>query len=170
MPLSIERTIVINAPPRRVHEILLDMAKYPDWNPMITSVTGTPKPWTAEEKKPITVWAKTPLGLTVPIPCTAKTVTPLDAAVSEYELSWEGELLAGYAVHGVHSFVSRPYADEKGKVDPNKTTFIHKEEFAGLVTWPVQILGGFIPGSAAAAKVYELLNEALKKRAEEWKE
>ncbi|KAJ3195904.1 hypothetical protein HDU67_004193 [Dinochytrium kinnereticum] len=167
----IERVTIINATPQRVHEILLDMAKYPDWNPMITSVTGTPKPWTAEVGGPITIWVKTPLGITTPLPCTVKSATPLTPTPTpeHYDLTWEGQFLYGVIVKGTHSFISERYVDETDKTV--KTRFVHREVFTGAVTIPAGLVGGLVPSvGGIAGKPYEEFNEALKRRAETWKD
>ncbi|KAI8841341.1 hypothetical protein BC829DRAFT_402721 [Chytridium lagenaria] len=143
---TIQVVTIIDAAPSRVHEILLDMAKYPDWNPMITSITGTRKPWTAEVGGPITVWAKTPLA-TAPLPCTVTSATPLSPPPTPelYDLTWEGTLLYGLAIRGVHSFISEAIKED-GKV---KTKFTHRETFTGVATIPFYAVGSVVPSSAA---------------------
>lgn len=43
MTRHIDTEILIQAPPQRVWRVLTDFAAYPDWNPFIVSLQGTPE-------------------------------------------------------------------------------------------------------------------------------
>ncbi|KAJ3327206.1 hypothetical protein HDU76_012229 [Blyttiomyces sp. JEL0837] len=163
--MKIERVTKIVAPASRVHSILLDVAKYPDWCPMLKAVTGTPQPWTIVKGGPMVLWIPLAYGWNTPAPVTVKECTPLTPSTSRYEITWEGKLIFESAFHATHSFIS-----EQDPENENHTIFTQFELFEGVLPLPLDYVGGFIPGSAAAAKRYDDFNEALKKRAEEWKE
>ena len=90
---SIHTEIEINAPTDKVWEILMDFAKYPDWNPFIKSIEGKGEVGSnlkvvlhQPESKPMTVKPK----------CLA--------ATEKREFRWLGKLLITGIFDGEHMF------------------------------------------------------------------
>ncbi|KAI9017250.1 hypothetical protein BC832DRAFT_544021 [Gaertneriomyces semiglobifer] len=164
MGFKVESSIVINAEPARVHEVICDFAKYPDWNPFFKHVTGTPD-WTPKEGQNLIAWAAQPLRLSVPIPVHVDTVTQVSktikkAAKGPFELRWSGGVnvpLIGVSVfEGSHYFISKAVEG-----DPTKTLFVHGEDFGGIASIPL----GWTKDWTIQGK-YDALNKAVKKRVE----
>ncbi|KND03936.1 uncharacterized protein SPPG_01386 [Spizellomyces punctatus DAOM BR117] len=163
MGFEIATSILINASPARVHEILCDFAKYPDWNPFFKSITGSAD-WAPHEGQRILLWKTALLGYSFPLPATVTRVTPLSTpprANQRYELRWGGgmSILLNIA-EADHYFICEPVPGQ-----PNKTNFKHGEIFGGMTSYAINPVKDLILKGE-----YERFNQALKVRAETWRE
>ncbi|KAJ3192751.1 hypothetical protein HK101_006016 [Irineochytrium annulatum] len=166
--MKFEVTTIIDAPPHKVQEVLLDLAKYPDWNPMIKAVTGTSKAWTATVNENLTIWVITIAGVRVPLVVKCLAATEPTPGQKRYELSWSGNAVFDAVLKGTHSFVSEAYNDPETKT--LKTKFIHTEVFEGLAQLPTTLVAPYVPESMTAQSRYVDFNDALKKRVETYRE
>jgi hypothetical protein len=123
--------------------VLTDFERYGDWNPFITSISGTPMP--AEQLR---VRMHPPGGI-------ATTFRPkvLDAE-RERELRWLGTLGMRGLFDGEHSFRIEP-------LDEGRVRFLQTEHFTGFLV-PVLML--LVRNSTRRG--FEAMNRALKLRAE----
>lgn len=135
--------IEINAPVTIVWGILTDFQSYPIWNPFIRSFDKNPEPGRTfsvtiqpSGKKPMTF---TPVCL---------------ALIQEEEFRWLGQLFFSGLFDGEHIF-------ELKKLDQNRTLFIQRENFSGVV---VPLLWRQLNKTTRAG--FEQMNKELKHRAE----
>ena len=137
----IDTRIEIAAPPGRVWGVLTDFARFPEWNPFIIRIEGTPEPGAL-----LRVEIKPPGR-------SAMTFTPkILAARPGEELRWRGRLLLPGIFDGEHAF---ELEDQGGTC-----SFRQSERFSGLL---VPLLGGAL---VATERGFEAMNAALKRRAE----
>ena len=137
----IDTRIEIAAPPLRVWSVLIDFARFPEWNPFITRIEGAPKPGAR-----LRVEIKPPGK-------SAMTFTPVVVAARPgKELRWRGRLLLPGIFDGEHAFE----LEERGGI----CSFRQSERFSGLL---VPLLGGAL---AATEHGFQAMNAALKRRAE----
>ncbi len=139
MRTEIITSIQIHAAPEKIWRILLDFDDYPNWNPFITNISGTPK---KGEK------------LHVQIDSMVFSPVVLKYNINK-ELKWKGKLLFNGLFDGEHQFLLEDNKD-------GTTTFIHSEKFFGLLV-PLfskkihsEVKNGFIS-----------MNEALKRAIEQ---
>lgn len=140
--MEIVTTIVINASAEKVWNILTDLDHYPDWNPFIKKVEGTPS-------------FGQDLKITIQPPKSrAMTFFPKVLKVDQgKELRWKGKLFFDGIFDGEHVF-------EIKSMGPQKVHFTQREEFSGFfVPFFKRALGKTRVG-------FELMNMALKKEAE----
>lgn len=133
---------IISASADRVWEILVDFARYPEWNPFVTSVEGEPAPG-----KRLRVRLRPPGGMGM----TFK--QRVLVASSGCELRWIGRLLVPGLFDGEHSFTIE-------RVGARSCRMVQAEKFTGLL---VSLFGR---GFDATAVGFEQMNQALKARAE----
>jgi hypothetical protein len=142
---DIHTEIEINAPNKRVWQILIDFAQYPQWNPFIVQIVGEPLRGCRLEARIQSPGSR------------AMTIRPVVLRVEEDEhgLLWRGSLPIPGLFSGEHHFVAQ-------YLDAGRTRFIQGERFTGLLVplvsrslWD-KIRNGF-----------EEMNRALKARAEE---
>jgi hypothetical protein len=137
----IDTRVEIAAPAARVWGVLTDFARFPEWNPFIIRIEGTPEPGVR-----LRVEIKPPGK-------SAMTFTPKVLVVRpEKELRWLGHLLVPGIFDGEHAFELESRGDG--------CSFRQSERFAGLL---VPFFGGVL---AATQRGFEAMNAALKKRAE----
>ncbi|MEJ2685703.1 MAG: SRPBCC domain-containing protein [Gammaproteobacteria bacterium] len=135
--------IGIAAGAEKVWRILLDFARYGEWNPLIRSVEGT-----AEVGAWLRVGIDMPDGRRLRIRPTVVTVRP------RRELGWIARLGVPGFLDGEHIFHIEALSD-------TQVTFIHREIFTGVLVlflWPLlkrRLQVGF-----------EAMNSALRERAE----
>jgi hypothetical protein len=143
MRKEIRKEIEINAAPERVWQILSDFEAFPDWNPFVVKVLGKP------------VKGET-LAIEVQLPESRKLeFTPVILkAEPRRELPWVGTMPLGM-FRGEHFFIIEP-------VSENQVRFIHGEDFSGWLVGLIWRLFG-----KQIEKGYLLMNEALKRRAED---
>ena len=140
---NLETEITINTSPEVVWDILLDHNAYPDWNPFITQISGPTQP-----------------GENLLV-----TITPPDSKPMEFkplvlkndkekEFRWVGKLIVTGIFDGEHYFLVE-------SVGPNETRFTQGENFTGILSG---LFMKMIGKNTLAG--FEIMNEALKKQAE----
>jgi len=140
---EIRTEIEIDAAPERVWEVLTDFEAYPEWNPHITSIVGE-----ARLDAPLTARMKAFGGRGV-------TMKPRVVRFDEAkEFRWIGRLLLPRVFDGEHIF-------ELHALDGGGTRFVQREEFRGVLVWPLLRMG-----RSESEKGFVAMNEALKARAE----
>ncbi len=135
--------IQINASPDRVWEILTDFYSYPEWNPLIRSLSGTMRPGENFQ---------TSIQLPGSKPMNFRPVCLKWEPGKAF--SWKGKLLMRGIFDGEHQF-------ELSEPEPGKTTLVHKENFSGIL---VPLIWKKI--EPATQEGFILMNQALKERAE----
>ncbi|MGH6874675.1 MAG: SRPBCC family protein [Aestuariivirgaceae bacterium] len=139
---SIDTEVRINAPCNRVWSILTDFARYPDWNPFITRISGRPE-----------VGSRLAIRIEPPGQRPMMFRPRVLAASPRRELRWLGRLLIPRLFDGEHSFELLDDADG--------CLLRQSEKFTGLLVprMPRKMFEATEQGFVA-------MNEALKKRAE----
>lgn len=138
----IERSVEIDAASDEVWKVLVDFARYPDWNPFVRSVSGE-----VIRGAQLKVELRPPGGR-------GMTFRPrVLAAVPGRELRWIGRFLVPGLFDGEHSFVIEPLGQRRCRL-------IQSETFRGLFV----ILFG--KGLETTADGFDQMNHALKRRAE----
>ncbi len=138
MAKHIETSIEINVGKKRVWDILTDFDAYPEWNPFIKSIKGTPK-----------VGGK----IKIKLPDMAFTPT-IKMFEKEAELKWLGHLWFKGLFDGEHHF-------QLVENNDGTTTFHHSETFTGI------LVGLFAKSLDTKTKDgFERMNQKLKQRAE----
>ena len=139
----VETDIVIQAPLERVWDILSDLSRYGEWNPLIVRAEG-----------PLVRGGKISISVRIPQRKATSFRPTLLALEAKKELRWLGSLAIPSLFSGEHAFVLTDRAD--GSVH-----LLHRERFEGLLLrflsrrWFKRVHQGF-----------EAMNEALKARAE----
>jgi hypothetical protein len=137
---NISSEIIINAPVDKVWKEFTGFSEYPKWNPFIKSISGDVK-----------------AGNTIHVVIQPKGGTPMSfnpviIQLKENDiLQWEGKLFLPGIFTGKHTF-------QLVRVDKNKTKFIQKEDFNGVLVMFVDLnptLEGF-----------KLMNALLKEKSE----
>lgn len=135
--------IEIEADPVRIWSILMDFPSYPEWNPFIRSIAGTPSPGSRLE-----VSVQPPAGR-------AMSFQPVVlACVDNRELRWRGRLPVPGLFDGEHYFRVESLA-------PGRARFVHGERFSGAL---IPFLRKRIDGPIRAGFIE--MNQAVKSRAE----
>lgn len=143
MAHQITSKIDVHATPDRVWEILTDFDAYPEWNPFITSLAGSPS-----VGGKLDVFMKPPGGRGMRFKPTVVAVEP------NRELRWLGRLIVPGLFDGEHVF-------QIEEVAPDRVRFHQEERFKGML---VPLLMRFI--ESGTQKGFEAMNHALKARAE----
>jgi hypothetical protein len=139
---EITTSIDIAAPTEVVWRVLTDFDRYPEWNPFIPRIEGTPRPGAR-----LRVRLAPPGGR-------AMTFRPtVLAAVPGGELRWLGRLLVAGLFDGEHSLTLTPTGQDSCR-------FVQAETFRGAL---VPLLRRSL---AATAEGFRQMNEALQRRAE----
>jgi len=137
---TVSATIQIDAQPQAVWEVLTDLDRYPEWNPVFREASGQ-----------VAAGNRITLRTVLPANGRLRTVKPMiSVAEPGTELRWAAGLPG--IIGGEHSFVLTP-AD-------GGTRLVQSETFRGLL---VGLAGKTLARFEAS---YTALNEALKKRAE----
>ena len=139
----IETEIQIDASPERVWTILTDLDKYSEWNPFIKSAKGK-----VIEGKKLEVRISPPNKKEMSFKPTVLT------AKANAEFRWLGQLIFPGIFDGEHVFTVT--GNEKGSI------LVQKEMFKGIL---VPIVWSSMAKNTKEG--FELMNRALKKRAEE---
>lgn len=140
---TLETELIIDAPAETVWNHLIDFESYPEWNPFIKSIVG--KPETGSKLK----------VLIQPPGSKAMTFNPICLECNENKsFRWLGHLGFRGIFDGEHIF-------QLEKLDKERTRFIHKENFKGLL---VPLLWKQL--DTASRKGFEMMNAELKKRSE----
>ena len=135
--------IEIDAPAKRVWELLTDFASYPQWNPFIRHISGRLAPGERLQAR-----LEPPGGR-------AMTFKPkVLAAEPNRELRWLGHLLVPGLFDGDHTFAIEA-------LEENRVRFVQREVFKGLL---VPLLARSLDNNTRRG--FEEMNRALKERAE----
>lgn len=137
----IETAIEIAAAPATVWSVLTDFAAYPQWNPFIVRLEGTPQVGAR-----LSVTVRPPSGKPMSF---RPTVLAADAGRA---LRWRGRVLMPGIFDGEHSFRLEPTAAG--------CRFHHDETFGGVL---VPLFGTMLDSTARG---FVEMNESLKRRAE----
>lgn len=141
---EITTDIEINAAPSEVWRVLTDLARFREWNPLITRAEGE-----------LRVGATVEIFVQIP-DSTGRGFRPRVLNVEpERELVWLGQLAVPGLFNGEHHFRIDP-------VGPSSVRFVHSERFTGLLV-PLLAAAGVI---RKTERGYHLMNEALKRRVE----
>lgn len=142
MKKEIRTEIEINASAEKVWKILTDLENFSEWNPFVVKAQGN-----AKEGQTLKIEVQIPDSRLMKF-------TPLVLkSEPNKELRWVGTSPLG-SFRGEHFYQIETLGE-------NKVRFIHGENFSG---WLVR-LTWFLEGKRLE-KAYQLMNEALKKRAE----
>jgi hypothetical protein len=126
-----------------VWAVLTDFARYPEWNPFITRISGELREGARLEAR------------MVPPGSGGMTFRPRVVALTpEAELRWLGSLGVPGIFDGEHAFRIQP-------AGPGRVRFIHSERFSGFL---VPLLRRWLDGGTRQG--FEAMNRALKQRAE----
>jgi hypothetical protein len=135
-----ENTIIIEAPLRRVWEILSDFDRYPEWNPLIGKIRGT-----VDEGALVLAYV---CPLKVNFPVRIISFKPMQ------EIIWQGRIPSASLMQGEHYY----YLKDLGN---NSTELIHGENFTG---WLSDFMPAFLLSELQDA--YEYHNQKIKVIAE----
>ena len=135
--------IEINASAEKVWQLLIDFDAYPQWNPFIRSVSGTPEP---NSKLNILIQPSGARGMKF-----RPTVLKVEP---EKELRWLGSLFVPGLFDGEHIFNIEPLSETSVK-------FVQREQFSGLL---VPLFWRSLDKDTRRG--FNEMNAALKKRAE----
>jgi hypothetical protein len=140
---TIETEITIQGTPERVWSVLTGFADYPQWNPFVREISGSPT-----EGERLRVRIEPPGG-------SAMTFTPMvKVASAGRELRWLGNLLVPGLFDGEHRFEIEARGD-------GTVRFRQAEEFRGLLV-------PLLPSAMyeKTARGFDAMNRALKERVE----
>ena len=144
MPTEIKTTILINATPNKVWNILTDFNAYPNWNPFIKSISGAVK-----------IGQK--IKVEIAPPDAKKMIFKPEVLILENNkhFSWIGHLLFPGIFDGQHHFELIDNGD-------GTTTFNQSERFTGIL---VPLFKSQLNNNTARG--FNLMNEKLKEVAEQ---
>jgi len=135
--------ILITAPAEKVWKVFSDFAKYPEWNPFIKSLKGSPA-----VGKTIEVFLQPPGNK-------GMLFKPKVLVFREgKEFRWIGKLMGGGVFDGEHAFILKDNGN-------GSCTFIQYERFRGIL---IPFMKKMLEGSTLSG--FQQMNEALKKRCE----
>lgn len=141
MKKTIETSIEINASAEKVWAILSDNTSYAQWNPFIRSLTGS-----FQKGNKIKVVLSSPDGGSFAF-------EPVILQAKFPEIRWLGKFLFKGLFDGEHYFRLEPTSSQT-------TRFVHGENFSGLL---IAVMGSML---SKTQQGFQLMNEALKKKAE----
>ncbi|MFC1476914.1 SRPBCC family protein [candidate division KSB1 bacterium] len=139
---TIHSLIEIGASAENVWKILMDFPRYPEWNPFITNIEGEAK-----------IDSKLKVKLHAP-ELKPVTVKP------KVTMTWEQKQFRWLGKTGLPGIFDAEHMFIIEELDPDKVRFHHNEVFRGLLV-PM-----FAETLQKTRHGFELMNEALKKRAE----
>jgi len=140
--MDLRTEINIQAPPHEIWKVLLDTGRYHEWNPFITTLSGT-----LTEGERLSVVFSPPGASDLRFAPTVLCVRP------EEELRWKGKMMFEWLLTGEHFFRLMPEED-------GSTRFVHGEDFRGSL---LRFLGRQL---TLTARGFVLMNQALKRRVE----
>ncbi|MBP9884833.1 MAG: SRPBCC domain-containing protein [Leptospiraceae bacterium] len=140
---EIHTEIEINAPKEVIWKILTDFSAYPEWNPFIVNITGTPR-----------------LGATILFVARFEAISiPILANIIQFEkeksFSWGGP-----GISWLKSVFTAEHFFIIEEIENGKCRFTNKEQMDGAIPDALWLL------IERGKPAYEAMNEALKKRAE----
>lgn len=138
MAKQIETRIIINATPEQVWHVFTQFNTYPEWNPFVSKLTGTPEP-----------------GKNINVKLPGMTFTPKVLVYApQKEFRWLGKLWFKGLFDGEHYFILQDNGD-------GSTTFIQGERFNGIL---LPLFNHMLDTKTIAG--FNEMNVALKKRVE----
>ena len=140
--VDLRTEIEIDAPAAAVWAVLVDTARYHEWNPFITSLEGD-----LAVGQELSIVVSPPDGSDMRFRPHVLKVEP------EAELRWRGALFWPALFSGEHFFVLR-------ELPNGRTRFQHGEDFRGFL---LRFLGAQLKRTAHG---FVLMNQALKRRVE----
>jgi hypothetical protein len=140
---SLDTRIDIDAAPDDVWATLVDVERYREWNPFITSIEGE-----------LRVGGRLRVRLQPPGGRGIVMRPVVQAVEARSRFGWLGHLLVPHAFDGAHEFV----VEARGR---GAATFVQREEFGGLL---VPLFGRVLDRTLEG---FEAMNAALKARVEE---
>ena len=140
--IEIHNEVEISAPVEKVWEVLTDLAKFPEWNPLFYQGSGR-----IQVGEMVTVFAKTATK-DMKFDCTVISLEPLRG------FSWKFHVLHPVLFRGIHNFQVKISTDRNA-------IFIDQEQFEGLLL-PLQAKDIRTNGLAAMVG----MGQALKQRVE----
>ena len=140
MELNTEAEIA--APRERIWDILVDFARYPEWNPFLVDVQGE-----LGIGRELQVHAGSSEGRRYRFKPRISIIDP------DRELRWQAHFMAKGLLHGEQFFVLK-------ELSTDRTRLIHGGAFTGLL---LKYMGGFLTDTARG---FVGMNQALKQRAE----
>ena len=140
---TIRSAIEIRAPLEAVWRVLTDFSAYPEWNPHLRRVRGTPRVGGR-----LTVHSRPPGGRSVVLRPQVISWSP------PTELRWRGTFISRFLFTGEHGFRLEPLGD-------SRVRFIQDETFRGLLVPLYARLR-----LAGTREGFSRMNEALRERAE----
>ena len=144
MSSELHSETVIHASPQRVWEVLTDFAAYPEWNPFIPQINGSPDPGSRPD-----VQLRPPGGRGMRMRPVIQVAAPSE------ELRWLGHLGIPGLFDGEHRFRIEPLGTDRVR-------FIQEERFSGLLA---PLVLRFI--ECGTRQGFEAMNQALKVPAEQ---
>ncbi|KAL7945704.1 hypothetical protein V8C42DRAFT_42871 [Trichoderma barbatum] len=144
--LSVTTKIEIAAPPAAVRSVFMDFARYDQWQ------QGWDLQPADSSTQPLDL--KPADGLKVKMNGTAIQLVVMENSADSFQ--WEGSLLG--LMKGVHQFHFTP-----SEVTPGGTTFIHKEDFRGIL---ITISSPFWSSREFNPTSWDKFNSDLKKEVE----
>ncbi|KAJ3344962.1 hypothetical protein HDU91_007502 [Kappamyces sp. JEL0680] len=141
MVQAVKTEILIQAPPHKIWQSLVQVEEYHKWNPVFTKGTGT---IARVGDKPLLKLAS---GVSLSPEVTVFEVNK--------ELRWGGVLLSNWIFGGSHYFVIESLPDGSCRLT-------HGEDFSGWLPW----MGSWTSLFGYITQQYEALNQSLKARAE----
>lgn len=138
---NLQTEIIINATPEKVWSILMDFAKYPEWNPFVKEITGSQQ--VGGQLKVTLNNGKGTSVFTPTVVCNETTRV----------FEWLGSIPLGL-FKGQHRFAIE-------KINDTQVKFIHSEQFSGLLAGLIMSQIGETTRNGFIA-----MNKALKERAE----
>ncbi len=131
--------VEIEAPESLIWDVLSDLESYGDWNPFLTSASGSIK-----EGARVELFIKPPRAR-------GTYINPRIVLVEEGRgFSWRNNMLFPGLFDTEHYFIIDP-------IDDNRCRFVQGEEVSGLLSIPILLLIG-----GATRRGMERMNEALK--------
>jgi len=148
MAREISSEIIINSPSEKIWNELMNFDLYPDWNPFVKSISLLNKEEELEVGNKLAVHLhlvnqKKPMIFKP----TIKSFQP------NKQFSWLGHLYLPHIFDGRHTF-------ELESLPDNKTKFIQKERFTGLLAFIIRFIKQDTQDS------FNLMNKTLKDRVE----
>ena len=140
--MQLRTEIEIDAPAQKVWAVLTDFARYPEWNPFITSVEGK-----------LEVGARLDIRVCPPESSEMRLGPTLLVHDAPRELRWRGHLFVKGLLDGEHFFQVRD-------TEPGHSQFVHGEDFSGIL---LRFLGRKL---TQVARGFVYMNQALKRRVE----
>lgn len=136
--------VMINAAAGRVFQILTDIVRYHEWNPLIVSAEGKVAP-----KEKLNIRIRPPGKRDQPY------VVEVIRVMPNREFVWLGHMKMKGILDGLHFFELFPDGE-------NRVRLVHREEFRGLLV-PL-VWKAFL--DTRMREGFEALNQGLKERAE----